>query len=131
MTTIARLCRENSIMPPKARPDWLRDFCHRGIGFPLFAKIDELIGLKTPAFGRICLIATLCYFLADHLISLLLIRFLHGAAFGCASTAMQTAVMDMIPHHRKGEGIGYFTLTPPSQPPSVHSRSLFPNTRTQ
>jgi MFS family permease len=80
----------------------------------LFAgKYIEVIGRRRLLLGGLFfyLIATLCYFLADHLIWLLLIRFLHGAAFGCASTAMQTAVMDMIPHHRKGEGIGYFTLS--------------------
>ena len=80
----------------------------------LFAgKYIEVMGRKRLLLGSLCsyLVATLCYFLADHLSLLLLIRFLHGAAFGSSSTAMQTAVMDMIPHHRKGEGIGYFTLS--------------------
>lgn len=80
----------------------------------LFAgKYIEVIGRKRLLLGSLFsyLIATLCYFFANHLSLLLLIRFLHGAAFGSSSTAIQTAIMDMIPHDRKGEGIGYFTLS--------------------
>lgn len=42
---------------------------------------------------------------------LIIIRILHGAAFGLTSTATGTIVADIIPHDRRGEGIGYYALS--------------------
>jgi len=39
------------------------------------------------------------------------ICFFHGAAFGITSTTTATIVSDLIPRERKGEGIGYFSLS--------------------
>lgn len=38
------------------------------------------------------------------------VRFLHGLSFGSTSTASSTIVAALIPLHRMGTGIGYFTL---------------------
>ncbi len=58
-----------------------------------------------------CLIMTLFYFWVNTVIVLLLVRFLHGAAFGITTTAAATIVADIIPPERRGEGIGYYSLS--------------------
>jgi len=42
---------------------------------------------------------------------LLILRMLHGAAFGVATTALTTGVIEMIPLGRLSEGLGYFSLS--------------------
>ena len=41
----------------------------------------------------------------------MLIRFIHGIAFGFSSTATGTISSRIIPENRKGEGIGYYGLS--------------------
>lgn len=53
---------------------------------------------------------TLCYFAANSVGLLLLVRFLHGAAHGTALLATGTIVAGVVPRERYGEGLGYFTL---------------------
>ncbi len=53
---------------------------------------------------------TLAYFWADDSGTLLLVRFLHGAAHGAALLAIGTIVAGVIPRRRYGEGLAYFTL---------------------
>ena len=57
------------------------------------------------------LILTLSYFGAASMGLLLLVRFLHGAAFGATHVATGTVVAGVVPRERYGEGIGYFTLS--------------------
>lgn len=57
------------------------------------------------------LIMTLAYFLVNSVIFLLIVRFFHGAAFGIATTSTATIISDIIPKERKGEGIGYYSLS--------------------
>jgi MFS family permease len=57
------------------------------------------------------LITTLLYFAIKNLGLLIVVRILHGAAFGVTSTATGTIVADIIPHERRGEGIGYYALS--------------------
>lgn len=57
------------------------------------------------------LILTLAYFVANNIALLLIIRFLHGAAFGVAHVAAGTIVAGVVPRARYGEGIGYYTLS--------------------
>src|SRR5699024_4206785 len=57
------------------------------------------------------LITTLLYFAVNHLQFLYVVRFLHGAALGVASTATGTIVAKIIPNERQGEGIGYYALS--------------------
>jgi MFS family permease len=56
-------------------------------------------------------ILCLFYFAANNILSLLLVRFLHGAAFGMTTTAVMTIVAAVIPGERRGEGLGYFMLS--------------------
>lgn len=44
---------------------------------------------------------------------LLMVRFVHGFAWGTVSTTSSTFVVDLIPPKRRGEGIGYFGLAMP------------------
>ena len=53
----------------------------------------------------------LLYFGANNVISLLVVRFFHGMAFGITSTATATIVSDIIPRERSGEGIAYYSLS--------------------
>jgi MFS family permease len=53
---------------------------------------------------------TISYFWANSTETLLLIRFLHGAAHGSVALATGTIVAGVVPRERYGEGIGYFTL---------------------
>ncbi|SHJ65843.1 MFS transporter [Parasporobacterium paucivorans] len=76
-------------------------------------KYIEVIGRRNLLFTALILflLASLSYFPADKLNLLLAVRFVHGAAFGAASTAMATAIMDIIPNERRGEGTGYYSLS--------------------
>jgi MFS family permease len=53
----------------------------------------------------------LAYFIASSTGLLLVIRFLHGAAFAAAHVAAGTIVAGVVPRERYGEGIGYYTLS--------------------
>ncbi len=57
------------------------------------------------------LVMTLVYFGANSIVVLLVVRFLHGMTFGITSTATATIVADIIPKERRGEGIGYYSLS--------------------
>lgn len=59
----------------------------------------------------ISVIAIALYFTAHSLPILLLVRFIHGIGLGIASTATGTMVAQIIPPSRRGEGIGYFSLS--------------------
>ena len=41
------------------------------------------------------------------------IRLLHGAAWGATTSASATLINDLVPHNRRGEGVGIFTMTMP------------------
>ena len=56
-------------------------------------------------------VAALLYIPADNIVLLVLIRLVHGAAFGAASTSISASVMAIIPAHRRGEGTGYFGIS--------------------
>lgn len=57
------------------------------------------------------LVTTLLYFAVNGLAFLIVIRFLHGAAFGLTSTATGTIAAEIIPNERRGEGTGYYALS--------------------
>lgn len=56
----------------------------------------------------ICAVSTGAYYLSPNVETLLVIRILHGAGFGLATTYFATIVAEIIPKERRGEGIGYF-----------------------
>lgn len=53
---------------------------------------------------------SLLYMAAPGIDSFMTVRFLHGLAFGAASTAASTIAAALIPVKRMGSGIGYYTL---------------------
>ncbi|MER2107700.1 MAG: MFS transporter [Solibacillus sp.] len=57
------------------------------------------------------LLASICYLgTLEGLFLMLIIRWIHGVGFALASTAINTAVLLILPSHRQGEGIGYFSM---------------------
>ncbi|GGN94703.1 MFS transporter [Saccharibacillus kuerlensis] len=72
----------------------------------LASKIDKkyllMIGLA------ICALMTGAYYLSTGVGTLLLLRLLHGAGFGLATTYFATLAAENIPKERRGEGMGYF-----------------------
>ena len=74
--------------------------------------IDHLQPKKVLLYGVIFSIITIAlYFTITSLWILMLIRFIHGIAFGFSSTATGTISSRIIPENRKGEGIGYYGLS--------------------
>lgn len=75
-------------------------------------KFLEVIGRKkVTRIGMFCfLLCTASYFLANDIVSLFIVRFLHGLAFGVTSTATNTIGQSMFPDSRRGEGTGYLSL---------------------
>ena len=51
---------------------------------------------------------SLLYLAAEPLWVLMLVRFLHGAGFGLAHSAVGSIAQSVLPHARRGEGVGYF-----------------------
>ena len=84
------------------------------IGFRLLVgRYIELIGRKKVVYGSLFLffLLSFLYWKVDNLQFLFLVRFIHGGAFGAANTAIQTIIIDNIPLAKRGEGIGYFSLS--------------------
>lgn len=52
----------------------------------------------------------LLYLLCPNVYVFMVVRLLHGMAFGSTSTAASTIVAALVPIHKMGTGIGYFTL---------------------
>lgn len=80
---------------------------------PIAGKIIERVGKKKLLLLGLSLflIMMLLYFPINSLSLLFLIRFLHGFAFGIATTATGTIAADIIPLSRRGEGMGYFATS--------------------
>ncbi|WP_281974476.1 MFS transporter [Halobacillus litoralis] len=57
------------------------------------------------------LIMTALYPVTQVVVVLLLIRFIHGLAWGWSTTVNGTAAVDIVPRRRVGEGMGYFGLS--------------------
>ncbi|WP_026582281.1 MFS transporter [Bacillus sp. J33] len=74
--------------------------------------IDTIGRKKTLYLGLIFFtLTTLLYFVNIGITFLLINRFIHGIALGMASTATGTIVAQIIPSARKGEGIGYYSMS--------------------
>ncbi|MFJ7513020.1 MFS transporter [Peribacillus simplex] len=83
------------------------------IGRLFIGRFIESIGRKRTFFIGIIvfILTTLLYFVNFGITFLLINRLLHGIAMGIASTAAGTIVAQIIPTTRKGEGIGYFSMS--------------------
>ncbi|MFD1032394.1 MFS transporter [Metaplanococcus flavidus] len=79
----------------------------------IIGRLIEKIGRRrTLIIGLILFVlTTLLYFVNLNLTFLMINRFLHGMTLGMASTAAGTIVAQIIPMTRKGEGIGYFSMS--------------------
>ncbi|GEP80719.1 MFS transporter [Staphylococcus carnosus] len=74
--------------------------------------IDQLNLKKTLFFGLVfSFIAIGLYFLIHSLLVLMIVRLIHGLAFGMSSTTTGTYSSAIVPEDRKGEGIGYYALS--------------------
>lgn len=74
--------------------------------------IDNLQPKNVLLAGTIfSVIAVALYFTISSLWILMLIRLIHGIAFGLSSTATGTISSRIVPEDRKGEGIGYYGLS--------------------
>jgi MFS family permease len=80
---------------------------------PFAGKWVHSIGQTTMLYASlfVCLVLALLYFAAVNTALMLIIRFLHGVAFGAASVATGTIVAGIVPKERYGEGIGYYALS--------------------
>lgn len=79
----------------------------------LAGKWIEVLGRRKVLFAGVIFffIVTLLYFVANNVILLYIIRFLHGVGFGVAATATGTIITSIIPSTRRGEGVNYFALS--------------------
>ncbi|MCK1994793.1 MFS transporter [Peribacillus muralis] len=74
--------------------------------------IDSIGRKKTLFIGMIFFTLTTILYFVDLGIGFLLVnRLIHGMAMGMASTATGTIVAQIIPATRKGEGIGYYSMS--------------------
>ena len=76
-------------------------------------KYINIVGKRKSLFFGfgLYMLVSLAYFIPTSFGFFLLIRILHGIAFGISTTSMSTVVLDYIPCERRGEGIGYFSLS--------------------
>lgn len=74
--------------------------------------VDAIQPKKVLVYGVIFSIVTVAlYFVIQTLALLLIVRFIHGIAFGFSSTATGAISSRIVPEARKGEGIGYYALS--------------------
>lgn len=79
---------------------------------PIAGKWIESYGIKKIFLVSLIfyLVAAFMYFFTTTLISLAVLRFIHGIGFGMITTSTGTIVASIIPNGRKGEGMGYYGL---------------------
>ncbi|HEC2160865.1 TPA: MFS transporter [Staphylococcus delphini] len=74
--------------------------------------VDAIQPKKVLVYGVFFSIVTVAlYFVIQTLPLLLIVRFIHGIAFGFSSTATGAISSHIVPEARKGEGIGYYALS--------------------
>ncbi|MEH7011501.1 MFS transporter [Neobacillus niacini] len=74
--------------------------------------IEDVGSKKTFRVGLLLfIITTALYFFTSNLSLLIINRLLHGVAVGVASTATGTIIAQTVPRSRRGEGIGFFSLS--------------------
>lgn len=78
----------------------------------VIGKYLDFIGRKRTLLLSLAVfvLSSLLYPLTDHYTLLIVIRIVQGTMFGIISTAVTSAVLDIIPLCRRSEGLGYFSL---------------------
>lgn len=79
----------------------------------ILGKLLNLLGLKTTLLIGLTgfLIFSALYMIPTQLPVLLGIRLMHGFMMGMASTVLGTVIAQTLPATRRGEGIGYFSMS--------------------
>jgi len=79
-----------------------------GLSRPIAGKLADAIGRKKviKAGFLICILATLAYPFASHLVFFFLLRFIHGFSVGFAPTGATALVTDLLPKDQRGIGMG-------------------------
>ncbi|MCW4385688.1 MFS transporter [Salinibacterium sp. SYSU T00001] len=79
----------------------------------LASKYLDFVGRKRMIV--ICLSAfvvlSLLYLVTTSLAGLIVLRLVHGMAFGAASTAVASSAISLVPTAKRGEGTGYFSIS--------------------
>lgn len=80
---------------------------------PFSGKIIELFGKKKTLIISVMFfgISSFIYFWVNDFYLLMGLRFFHGIWFSIGTTVLVAIAADMIPPHRKGEGLGYFAMS--------------------
>ncbi|WP_400241563.1 MFS transporter [Niallia sp. JL1B1071] len=80
---------------------------------PVAGNLMQKVGKKAIFLTSllIFLVASIFYIFTDSLSGLLIVRALHGIGFGMATTATGTIVADILPSSRRGEGMGYYSMS--------------------
>jgi MFS family permease len=80
---------------------------------PIAGYAIERLGYKKILITSLIIFLTssTLYFFAETMVTLLVVRFLHGIGFGIATTAAGGIVATIIPKSRSGEGMGYFIMS--------------------
>lgn len=83
------------------------------IGRLFVGKFLERFGHKTTLIVGLTgfLIFSGFYFMKFDVGMLLLVRFMHGFMMGMASTVLGTIIAQVLPPNRRGEGIGYYSMS--------------------
>ena len=83
------------------------------IGRLLVGKFLERFGHRTTMLVGLAgfLVFSGFYFLHMSIGALLFVRFMHGFMMGVASTVLGTIIAQIIPAARRGEGIGYYSMS--------------------
>lgn len=83
------------------------------IGRLFVGKFLERFGRKTTLIVGLTgfLIFSGFYFMKFDVSMLLLVRFMHGFMMGMASTVLGTIIAQILPPTRRGEGIGYYSMS--------------------
>lgn len=80
---------------------------------PFSGKILELFGRKETLIISLIfyLIGTIMHFWIINFYALMALRFFHGIWFSIITTATYAIAADIVPEHKRGEGLGYFTMS--------------------
>ena len=109
-----RFLQRKIFKPRQVRLGWHLEFScleHLSHEFFLDVQLNKLVGKDALYWFYFTFNYDIIIFYRKWFDVSLLIRFLHGAALGIASTATSTIVASIIPSERRGEGIGYYALS--------------------
>lgn len=79
----------------------------------VISRYMDFIGRKRMLIFSVIIhaVCTFGYHYIDSMFFLCTLRFVQGITYGMASTVIATTVASIVPESRRGEGIGYFTLS--------------------